>query len=105
MPDLATVFAGRHARTIWCLEEIAYCLEAYFGYTAETAVQEVLDSPRLQAVLAGEQERILWHLLPTEWATKVARDRDPHVSYLDEATARLYQATRYRNTPPKPGGG
>ena len=103
MPDLSSAYPNSHTRTLWYLQEIAYCLEAHFGYTSGSAVDEVVNSTRLQGLAGGESEKILWRLLPIDWAHKVARDRDPSAPILSEDTIRNYQATRFRTTAPRSG--
>lgn len=104
MQDLMVVYKGCQGRTMWYLQEIQYCLEAYFGYTAEAANEEVVTSPRLRGLVDSGSERLMWHLLPLELAYKVARDRNPAASQVSEDVAAQYQATRYRNTPPRKDG-
>ncbi len=104
MQELKVAYAGCHARTLWYLEEIQYCLEAYFGYTAEAANHEVVTSQRLRDLVASGNERLMWHLLPTELAFKVAKDRNPGMRQISEETAAEYQAKRYRNVPPRAPG-
>ncbi len=101
MQDLAAAYPECHPRTLWYLREVAYCLETYFGYTGEAAAEEVAGSPRLHGIVEGGSERVLWHMLPLDWAHKVARERDPGVRFVSEEVARAYQATRFRNTPPR----
>lgn len=101
MSDLSSAYPNCHTRTLWYLQEIAYCLEAHFGYTTETAIAEVLNSTRLRGIAGGESERILWRLLPIDWAHKVAHDRDPNAPILSEDVVRHYQATRFRTTAPR----
>lgn len=102
MVDFASVFPNCHSRTLWYLQEITYCLETYFGYTASSAAEAVLNSTRLRGIAGGESERILWHLLPIDWAHKVARESDPAAPILGEDVVRHYQATRFRTTAPRP---
>lgn len=101
MQDLSVIYPNCHPRTLWYLREIAYCLETYFGYSTEAAAEEVVTSARLLGLAGGSSERVLWHLLPLDWAHKVAKDRDPSVPFVSEDVARQYQATRFLVTPPR----